>query len=318
MATFGPHDTLAHLCLTLAAALGPLAWVAARYPVCKLAPVTAAIVLLSSAGGAHSSFTLALDRVLEIIIGTIIGLGVALFVLPSRAHGAVLDAAARVTDLCADMLDVLLDPELTADARQGIPKRHAQLGAALRPLDTAAEEAQRERRTWLGDQRDPAPLVRTLTRIRHDLVMVSRATANQPASGNAAARRLYETQAGVRRQGVWFLRHAALALRTQGQPPAIEPVQAATQAYLDMVQTLRAEGVLRELARGVTGQIYTLSFAVEQLAQDLADLHARADEMRPPARMADKKPEGEVTAPTVTEAHPASGARTDQGAPPSA
>ncbi|EGY00966.1 hypothetical protein AZA_42693 [Nitrospirillum viridazoti Y2] len=94
-----------------------------------------------------------------------------------------------------------------------------------------------------------------------------------------------------------FLRHAAMALRApsalhgQGQIPPVEPVQAATHAYLDMVQTLRAEGVLRELPRGVTGQIYTLSFALEQLSQDLADLHARAEEMIPPARHQDKTPE---------------------------
>lgn len=297
VATFGLHDTLLHLCLTLAVALAPLAWLAARYPVCKLAPVTAVIVLLTSGGGTQSSFMLALDRVFEIVIGNVIGLAVALFVFPARAHGVVLTTAARVADLCADMLDVLLDPDLADDVRQGLSKRHAQLWAALRPLDTAAEEAQRERRTWLGDQRDPAPLVRTLTRVRHDLVMVGRATSSRAPSGVAAAQRLEGPQAEVRRQGVLFLRHAAMALRApsalhgQGQIPPVEPVQAATHAYLDMVQTLRAEGVLRELPRGVTGQIYTLSFALEQLSQDLADLHARAEEMIPPARHQDKTPE---------------------------
>ncbi|WP_049974437.1 FUSC family protein [Azospirillum sp. B4] len=319
VATFGPHDTLVHLCLTLAAALAPLAWLAARYPVCKLAPVTAVIVLLTSVGGAQSSFMLALDRVLEIVMGNVIGLGVALFILPSRAHDVVLTTAARVTDLCADMLEVLLDPDMTEDMRQGISKRHAQLWAALRPLDTAAEEAQRERRTWLGDQRDPAPLVRTLTRVRHDLVMVSRATGSRAPSGVAAAQRLEGPQAEVRRQGVLFLRRAAMAMRTpsalhgQEQIPPVEPVQAATHAYLDMVQTLRAEGVLRELPRGVTGQIYTLSFALEQLSQDLTDLHARAEETIPPVRRGEKA--AEVTA-VMAGAEPPAAAPPQETPPP--
>ncbi|MEE3622719.1 FUSC family protein [Nitrospirillum sp. BR 11752] len=284
VASVGLRDSPLHLCLTLAVALAPLAWLAARHPVFKLAPVTATIVLLTSASSTQSSLALAMDRVFEIVIGNIVGLAVALFVLPSRAYGTVLTTAARVTDLCADMLDALLDPALPEEVRQGLSKRHAQLWAALRPLDTAVEEAQRERRTWLGDQRDPAPLVRTLTRVRHDLVMVGRATADRAASDGAAARRLEGPQADVRRQGVLFLRHAATALRTQGQAPDIEPVQAAARAYLDTVQALRAEGVLRELPRGVTGQIYTLSFALEQLTQDLTDLHARAAEMSPPPR----------------------------------
>ncbi|MDZ5648693.1 FUSC family protein [Nitrospirillum sp. BR 11828] len=309
VASVGLRDSPLHLCLTLAVALAPLAWLAARHPVFKLAPVTATIVLLTSASSTESSLALAMDRVFEIVIGNIVGLAVALFVLPSRAYGTVLTTAARVADLCADMLDALLDPALPDEVRQGLSKRHAQLWAALRPLDTAVEEAQRERRTWLGDQRDPAPLVRTLTRVRHDLVMVGRATADRAASDGAAARRLEGPQGDLRRQGVLFLRHAATALRAQGQAsptqaPDIEPVQAAARAYLDTVQTLRAEGVLRELPRGVTGQIYTLSFALEQLTQDLTDLHARTAEMIPPPRhgqgiATDRKADAAAVQPTA-------------------
>ncbi|MDE1146565.1 MAG: FUSC family protein [Azospirillaceae bacterium] len=299
VATFGRHDNTADICLTLAAAIAPLAWVAARNPMYKLAPVTAIIVVLTSAGSTENSFMLALDRVLEIIIGNVIGLAVALFVLPSRAHGVVLTAAAKVVDLSADMLDTLLDPDLTDEGRQGVPKRHAQLWGALRPLETAAEEAQRERRTWLGDQYDPAPLVRTLTRLRHDLVMVSRATANRGAEGTAG-KRLDPTQAEVRVLGVEFLKGVAASLRSKTAPPDIEPVRAATRAYLDMVQTLRSEGVLRELPRGVTGQIFTLSFALEQMAQDLGDLHARVDEVKPATRREDKKEEVLPTEPKAS------------------
>jgi hypothetical protein len=61
------------------------------------------------------------------------------------------------------------------------------IGEAFAQLDKAALEAQHERMTRLRAEPDQAPLLRTLLRLRHDLIMVGRA-AVAPLPGVFGAR----------------------------------------------------------------------------------------------------------------------------------
>ena len=80
-----PHPGVLSTGFALAVALVPLAAVVAFRPSYRVAPVTAAIVLLGYAGQT-GVVEAALDRVFEIGLGSVVALAVALLVSPSRAR----------------------------------------------------------------------------------------------------------------------------------------------------------------------------------------------------------------------------------------
>ena len=143
----------------------------------RVAPITALIVLVPQKGQIGSPLDYALERVLEIAIGNVIGVAVAMFVFPARAHGLLTRAAATIADLNADLLTALIEGLTTLEGRPNVAAIHARIRASLKSMEGAADEATRERRGHVTDRADPEPLVRTLYRVRHDLVMVGRATA---------------------------------------------------------------------------------------------------------------------------------------------
>src|ERR1700738_2298926 len=59
------------------------------------------------------------------------------------------------------------------------------IGKAIARLDVIYAEVKRERMTQLANEPDPGPLLRTLLRLRHDLVIVGRAAAVALAQGLA-------------------------------------------------------------------------------------------------------------------------------------
>ncbi|MGB7835598.1 MAG: FUSC family protein, partial [Xanthobacteraceae bacterium] len=69
----------------------------------RIAPLTAVIVLLTPGAQELGPLASAYNRILEISLGSIVGLGVALLLMPARAHGLVINAAARL-GLLADLL----------------------------------------------------------------------------------------------------------------------------------------------------------------------------------------------------------------------
>src|SRR5580658_8674085 len=93
---------------TLIAALTPLAVLTAFYPTYRIAPITAIIVLLSTGAATLGPLGYALDRVLEIALGAVIGLGVSLLIAPARAHSQVRDVASETAALLADVMAALV------------------------------------------------------------------------------------------------------------------------------------------------------------------------------------------------------------------
>ena len=170
-----PHVTDVGLGIAIAVAILPLAYLAAINPMFRVAPVTALIVMLPIYGYAGNPLASAFDRVIEITIGNIVALAVAFVILPTRAHSQLREAAAKVASLNADLMDRLIDGLTNDLGRQGVPPLHARIRAALKLAETAADEAARERKMKVSDERDPEPVIRTLYRVRHDLVMVGRA-----------------------------------------------------------------------------------------------------------------------------------------------
>jgi uncharacterized membrane protein YccC len=99
-----PHQNVFSLGVALIIALVPLTLVAALWPNYRVAPLTAVIVLLTPGAQQLGPVDSAFYRIVEITLGSFVGLGVSLVLLPARAHGLVISAAARALGLLADLL----------------------------------------------------------------------------------------------------------------------------------------------------------------------------------------------------------------------
>ena len=143
--------------------------------------------------------------------------------------------------------------------------------AELDRLETAAEEAQRERRTLSAVDVDPEPLPRTLRRIYHDLVLIGRVSA-RPLDAEDAAR-LSPFLERVGKTAGALLGAAGTALARRDGPA---PAEATSQAIADCLAAIRqtANGQSEEAVR-----LTALAFALEQVERNLSDLNARADEV---------------------------------------
>ena len=160
--------------LLLLFAVAPVALLAAIRPSFRVAPITAAIVLFANNGA--SPMASAVDRVIEIALGTMIGVIVSIFVLPSRAKQICLQRSAEVLKLLAQVLTLHLQPPAPA-SRETIDRLNGKVRAELGKVETAAQEADRERAIRLADEPVPDRLVRTLRRLRSDVAFVGRAAA---------------------------------------------------------------------------------------------------------------------------------------------
>jgi uncharacterized membrane protein YccC len=282
VSSFIPHSESLALGLALAVVLAPLALLAALRPSFRVAPITGVIILLGSTNAQMRPLTSAIDRVIEITIGCLVGLAVSLLVLPARAHGLVAGAAARTLGLLSAMLATLLEGAGKPLDPVAVQRLNDDIRARFTTLEAAAEEARRERRSHLTDAADPVPLLRTLRRVRHDLVMIGRAVA-QPLAP-AAAGRLGPPLAALSAVAVGFLHGVAEALSARRLPPSFDGVTAAFEVYVTAMTVLRQERATQDLSVEDAGRVFALGFALDQLREDFADLHNRAKEFVPGAQ----------------------------------
>jgi uncharacterized membrane protein YccC len=96
-----PHDGWMARAATLVVAVAPLSALAASSAGFRVAPITAIIVLLGTAGATLGPVGFAVDRVLEVGLGCAVGLLASVLIVPARASRSLLDVAARITRLLA-------------------------------------------------------------------------------------------------------------------------------------------------------------------------------------------------------------------------
>ncbi|WP_051677488.1 FUSC family protein [Bradyrhizobium sp. URHD0069] len=270
IAVLVPHSGEGGLLALLVLAVAPLAFIAAINPSLNAATVTAVIVLLVPTLSHVNPLDSAIDRLLEVTVGAFVGLLVSFFVLPSRAHSQIRISAARVLESMAAALSELLaglTRGLDNDALQRIQNG---IGTALVGLDATGAEAERERAARLSSGPDTGPLLRTMLRLRHDLVMIGRASV-VPLPCDLQAR-LAGPLAKLSDAVAAYLRSAAAVLRTGGPSAAIGPIHLALQDYAAAVAALRREGLTRGLPGDVAERFFALGFSLEQMRQNLQDL----------------------------------------------
>jgi uncharacterized membrane protein YccC len=265
-----PHSGEGALLAVLMLAVAPLAFVAAINPSLNVATVTSIIVLLLPVTSHGTPLDSAIDRVLEVAVGAITGLLVSFLVFPSRAHSQIRRSAPRVLELMAAALNELLSGLTQGRNNDALHALQDGIGTALVGLNAIGAEAERERAARLSTGPDTGPLLRTILRLRHDLVMIGRASVVPlPAD---LQRRLVAPLKVVSDTMVEYLRTIAAALRTGSGSPAIWPVQAALEAYAAEVAAVRREGLTRGIPGDVAERFFALGFSLEQMRQNLKDL----------------------------------------------
>ena len=277
-----PHTTEIALAGVLALTIAPLAYAAAANPSFRVAPFTAAIVLLISGQLGESPVQSALYRLLEVAIGGGVAVAVSLLVFPERAHGLGLTAAARLLDLLAELVVELLKGFTQKLNVAEATRMQKQAGYALAAFQTIAAEAERERMVNLVAEPDPAALARTLLRLRHDVVIIGR-VAGVPLP-EKFAEPLGPPLARVAERTSEYLHGSATALATRRTPPPFKLMEDALAAYNLEIVALRNQGLTHTLSVAGVEQLFTLGFALEQMHRNVADLERCVNEWARPSR----------------------------------
>ena len=265
IATLVPHQNPLMLGAALAISLTPLALLAAFNASYRVAPITAVILLLGSAGVTEGPFLAAFMRTLEVGLGGLVGMTVSLFVLPARAHMLLGEAAGRVLQRLADLFADLIGGLITRSDAAAILARNDAVRVAVSALENVSDEAARERRNYLSEDSDPEPVTRTLRRVRHDLVLIGRVAA-EPLP-EAARTSLKEPLSALSQAGTQFMRGTGEAFVKRMPPPSLEEFDCALAAVLSAMETTKDHE-----------RLVALDFAFEQLRRNLSDLCRRAQE----------------------------------------
>ena len=265
-----PHSGEGGLLALLVLAVTPLAFIAAINPSLNSATVTAVIVLLVPTMNHASPIDSAFDRVIEVTVGALTGLLVSFLVLPSRAISQIRVNAAALLELLAAAVAELLAGLTRGLDNDALHRIQDGIGAAVTGLHATGVEAERERSAHLSSGPDTGPLLRTILRLRHAVVMIGRASV-VPLPANVQTR-LARPLSDVSKAIVSFMGAVATSLRNEGGAVDIQPVDDALQAYAAEVAAVRSEGLIRGLPGDAAERFFALGFSLEQMRQNLNDL----------------------------------------------
>lgn len=271
-----PHGDAVSTGAALAAALVPLSLLVAFRPAYRVAPVTAAIVLLGNLGS-DAVVQAALDRVFEIGVGSVVALAVALTISPVRAHSELAGIASQALTVMAQQIAALLADIGSPLDPAAVLALSDRARAAIERATAMAVEVARERRLHLSDGPDPEPLVRTLRRVSHDLVIIARALA--APLPEAVRGPLSAPLTGVAAALAERINALAAALSGKAPLPPVELADAAFRAYAAAVAEMRGAGLTRALSDGDVERVFGLQFGLEQLRRNLDELAARIGEL---------------------------------------
>jgi uncharacterized membrane protein YccC len=254
----------------LALSVAPLALLAGMKPAFGAATFTSVLVLLVPQIAHVGPIESAVYRVIEVALGALTALVVSLVVLPTRAHTLLIMAAARMLRLMAEILPELAtgltgvrDPATLRRLQDGI-------GDAFSRLEPLVGQASHERIGLFAASPDPGPLVRTLLRLRHDVVILGRA-AEAPLP-EWCQKLLGAEPVQIAAIAADALRDMADALVARRKPPRLDAIERSLAEFAHVFATVRADGLLASLPVDAVERVFALSFALDQLGQHLRDL----------------------------------------------
>ena len=113
-------------------------------------------------------------------------------------------------------------------------------------------------------------MLRTLLRLRHDLVMIGRAAA--ASLPDALQERLGAPLARVAESVAEHLRRTGEALAARREPPTLDTSEAAFDDFDRIGDAARAEHLTLSLPVDAVERVFTLRFALDQMRLHLRDL----------------------------------------------
>lgn len=250
--------------LQLLIAMVPLGLIAAAKPPYRIAPITAVIVIM--AGNDFHPFWLgAAYRIMEIGLGTVVGVFVSMVVLPSRAHQSIRRQCARALGPLADLLETYL-AERGHFRMDRVHRLHDAARAAIAAAEKAMQEARREpgaRNLEMGVE------IRALRRIHSDITFVGRATSDWPADAQwPALDHAIDALESTLRRALDGLSHALLH---GGATGAVRDIDGAIGQLID---------ALEQAPMSLSMKPGVLPFTLQTLRRDLGDF---ADILNPDA-----------------------------------
>lgn len=263
--------------LSLAVAL--LAFAAAVQPRLRVAPITAAIVLVGGSSAHMSPILAASWRVADILLGSVIGLSATLFIFPARARRAVMQRVCRTAGVLAGLLDLYARALAEGELGAGVSQAHQAARKQLAGVEQAIAEAARENASGLGEAQVSDALLRTLLRVRADTVMVGRALASPLPPAVAAV--LAAPSGALLSEVAEQLRLCADPVEGQIRPSA-EPLARPRVMFEQAVEGAREARLTAAMTFEEAARVFGLVFALESLMADIADLIDRIAELQAP------------------------------------
>lgn len=275
LAALLPHTSEIALAGVLILAVGPLALLGAVNPRFTVATFTGVMVLLLP-GITHGPIESAFYRVVEVAVGGITALAVSFLVLPARAHSLATEAAAQMLDLAARSIPELFAGFVQTRDAATIGSIQDSIGQAVTRLHAIGAEAKHERISVLQAEPELGPLLRTLLRLRHDLVMIGRAAA-EPLP-EKIRQQLGPPLARVAETAAAYLRQSGEALAARRTPSSLAAAEAALDGCADAFAAIRREGLTVGLPVDTVERTFALGFALEQLRHNFRDLERCVNE----------------------------------------
>jgi uncharacterized membrane protein YccC len=259
----------------LAASVLVLAYFAGRRPALRIASVTAAIVILGDPRLGPPIST-AGNRIIEVMIGSVIASLTSMFVFPSRAGTSLADHVRRSLPLFFELMGAGLAAGLEGRYEEhAISVMAAKVREAISRINTLAAETRMEIAGHLADHPDPEAMVRTLRRLWHTEIMLLRAVSEPlPAAALAVMRPSLEQLDAV--VANLTARHGAQDDRMM---PDMQPLQTALSAATGAMAEVRAKGDLRLLSLEEMARLMAFDFALSQLRGNIKDLSERGNDL---------------------------------------
>ena len=266
----------AGLGVALVISTGFTVYVAMLRPNMKVAPVTAAIMLLSSTGKLGPLHAAAY-RVVEIGIGSVIGVAATLLIFPARSRKVVAERTGAVLASLAELLGHYAQwlEQAEVESLEALHPLHDRIRAEIGTVEQAVNDTERERAARLGYHHLSPATPRTLWRVRSEAIAIGRAL--RTPWPEALRARLSEPGARMLRADAAFLEACRVALRTDATV-----ARGDLTGRHDMVQAavhdLRRERLTASFDLETVGATFSFAFALESLYGHLGDLADRIDE----------------------------------------
>lgn len=255
-----------------------LGYFAAVRPQMRIACVNAAIIILANPT-LGSPIESAGNRMIEVVIGTVVAILTMLLVFPARAGPALAAHISRTLPLYFQLTSDLLSMALAGRYDQKtVATASAKIRGAITINAALSEQAQTEVAGFLADSPNPEALLTALRRLWHTELMLARAVSEPlPASVTPLLREgLEELRVAVMELRVEVSEEPALAI---GSTPDMAAVEAAIAKLKGVVTSIRDSNDLRRMSMDDVLRLMTLDFALEQLRQNLKDVANRSHEL---------------------------------------